>query len=265
MKRTLLCAIALTAMAAYAQAAELRLSLGVRETNNPVGTAIGANGGSAGSIEWVGRPNDGVTDLDVTLVPAGSWQLVTFDLNAGPIRGFTGDHVLSSTTGLGVLEHLRLANTTDGVKRYKVYIDDVVNTVNGVPTLLTNFDSDALGSEVMFQDARFSGSTSSKLLASPSTNKVSNAKAFSGANSFELEFEFVDDNGTSVGSAGTWARVTTSAAAALPNPVIGVPGGSTNTSTVSMQIFVAAVPEPASAGLASMAIVGLFGLRRRAA
>jgi hypothetical protein len=246
-------------------AAELRFSLGVRETNNPAGTAIGSNGGATGTIEFVGRQNNGTDDLDVTLVPAdNAWHAVTFDLNAGPFRGFTGDHIVSSTTGLGVLEHLRIANTTDGVKRYIVYIDDVVNTVNGTPTLLTNFDAAAAGAEVMFQDARFSGSTSANLLTTPNTNGVSSDFAVSGANSYKLEFEFVDDSPTGVGSAGRWARVTSSSATTLPNPVIGVPGGSTNTSTVSMQLRVVAIPEPATAALGAMVALALAAARRRA-
>jgi hypothetical protein len=252
------------AVAVQLSAAELRFSLGVRETNNAAGTALGSNGGSTGTIEFVGRQNDGVADLDVTLVPAdNAWHKVTFDLNAGPFRGFTGDGVVSSTTGLGVLEDLRIANTVDGFKRYRVYIDAVVNTVNGNATLLTDFDSNAAGAEVMFQDARFSGSTSANLQTTPNTNGVSSDFAVSGSNSYKLEFEFVNDNATGVGSAGTWARVTSSSTTNLPNPVIGVPGGSTNTSTVSMQIRVVAVPEPATCGLASLGALGLLAVRRR--
>lgn len=268
MKFTRLSALfTLVAIAAtsHLSAAELRFSLGVRETNNAAGTPLGSNGGATGTIEWVGRPNDGVTDLDVALVPAdNAWHLVTFDLNAGPFRGFTGNHVLASTTGLGVLEHLRIANTTDGVKRYIVYIDDVVNTVNGTPTVLTNFDSDAAGAEVMFQDARFSGSTTANLQLTPNTNGVSSDFAVSGANSYKLEFEFVNDNPAGVGGGGTWARVTTSSATTLPNPVIGVPGSATNTSTVTMQLRVVAIPEPATCGLAAMVALGLAAARRRA-
>jgi hypothetical protein len=171
--------------------------------------------------------------------------------------------VLSSTTGLGVLEHLRIANTTDGITHYKVYVDDVTNTVNGTPTLITNFDSNAAGAEVMVQDPRFSGSTSANLQLTPNTNGVSTEQSFSGPNSYKLEFDFVNDNGTGVGSAGTWARVTTASATNIPNPVIGVPGGSTNTSTVSMRVLVLAVPEPATCGLASLASLGLLAVRRR--
>jgi hypothetical protein len=258
-------AIAASAIASSAAAAELRFSLGVRETNS-AGVAIGGNGGSSGSIEWVGRNNDGTTDLDVALVQAdNAWHKVTFDLNAGPFRGFTGDHVLTSTSGFGVLEHLRIANTTDGTTHYKVYVDDVVNTVNGTPTTLTDFDSAAVGAEVLFQDPRFSGSTSGNLALTPNTNAVTDAVAFSGANSYLLEFDFLNDNPAGVGGAGTWARVTTSGAAALPNAVIGVPGSVTNTSTVSMQIRIEAVPEPASLGIASLASLALLAVRRRAA
>jgi hypothetical protein len=258
---TKILAVALAAMAGRSDAAELRFSIGVRETNAAGG--VGTNGGGTGPIEWVGRPNDGV-DLDVALVPAdNAWHQVTFDLNAGPFRGFTGNHILETTSGFGALEHLRIANTVDGVKRYKVYIDDVVNTVNGSPTLLTNFDSAALGSEVLFQDPRFSGSTTANLLLTPNTNAVTDARSVSGANSYLLEFEFVNDNAAGVGGGGTWARVTTSGAATLPNAAIGVPGSVTNTSTVTMQIFVEAVPEPATCGLASLAALGLLAIRRR--
>jgi hypothetical protein len=255
-------AIALTVAGLSATAGELRFSLGVRETN-PTGVAIGGNGGSTGTIEWVGRPNDG-TDLDVALVSAdNAWHQVTFDLNAGPFRGFTGDHVLSSTTGFGVLEHLRIANTTDGYRHYKVFIDDVVNTVNGIPTLLTNFDSSAVGAEVLFQDPRFSGSTSANLLTTPNTNGVTDTVAFSGTNSYQLEFEFVDDAPAGVSGTGRWARITTASAASLPNAVIGVPGGPTNTSLVSMQIRIAAIPEPASLALVGLMGIGLGCLRGR--
>jgi hypothetical protein len=245
-------------------AAELRFSIGVRKTN-PAGP-IGANGGTSGDIDWVGRPDDGITDTDVNLVQADSaWHLVTFDLNAGPFNGFTGTGVVTSTTGFGTLEHLRIANTADGVTHYKVYIDDVTNTVNGVPTLLTNFDSATLGSEVLFQDPGFSGSTAAKLTATPNINAVTSDQSFSGPNSYLLDFNFVSDAPAGVGTAGNWARVTTNSALVLPNATIGVPGGPTNTSTLSMRIRIEvdAVPEPASLVFSVMAGLVLAGMRRR--
>src|SRR3954462_2151889 len=78
-------------------ASELRFSIGVRETG--AAGPIGANGGTSGDIEWVGRPDDGTSDTDVNLVPAdNAWHLVTFNLNTGPFNGFTGNGVVSSAT-----------------------------------------------------------------------------------------------------------------------------------------------------------------------
>jgi hypothetical protein len=71
-----------------------------------------------------------------------------------------------------------------------------------------------------------------------------------------LDFNFVDDTPAGVGGAGNWVRVTTNNATVLPNATIGIPGGPTNTSTVSMRIRVEAIPEPATVGLS--AIVGLM-------
>lgn len=243
-------------------ASELRFSLGVRETG--AAGPVGAPGGTAGDIEWIGRPDDG-SDIDVNLVPAdNAWHLVTFNLNTGPFNGFTGDGVVSSATGFGTLEHLRIANTADGFTHYKVYIDDVSNTVNGTPTLISNFDSSVVGSEVLFQDPGFSGSTSTKLTAAPNINAVTSDQSFSGPNSYFLDFNFVDDTPAGVGSSGNWVRVTTNNATVLPNATIGVPGGPTNTSTVSMQIRIEAIAIPEPATLALSAIVGMvLGCVRR--
>jgi hypothetical protein len=266
MKRILISVLALGALAGQLSAGEIRLSLGVRETNEPSGTPIGSDGGATGSIEWVGRPND-ATQIDVALVPDdNAWHLVTFDLNTGPFRGFTGNHILETTTGLGVLEHLRIANTADGFTHYRIYIDDVTNTVNGTPTLITDFDSAIVGTEVMFQEPRFSGSTDASINLTPNISRVSTLQAFSGANSYEVEFEFINDTAAAVGGPdpGGWVRLTTGGAAPLRDPVIGIPGATTNTSTVSMQIRIEAIPEPAAIGLASLSALVLVALRRRA-
>jgi hypothetical protein len=262
MKRILVCLIALAAIGSRPlYSAELRMSIGVRKTN--AAGPVGSNAGTSGDIDWVGRPDDG-SDIDVILVPTDNvWHLVTFDLNAGPFNGFTGDGVVTSTTGFGALEHLRIANTADGFTHYKVYIDDVTNTVNGVPTLLTNFDSDSVGSEVLFQDPGFSGSTAAKLQITPNINAVTDEAAFSGTHSYVLEFDYVNDTAAGVGSAGNWVRVTTNGASTLPNAAVGVPGGPTNTSTVSMQVRIVAIPEPATAILSFAALIGFLALRRR--
>ncbi|MGD9632924.1 MAG: PEP-CTERM sorting domain-containing protein [Pirellulales bacterium] len=264
MKQTLLSIAFLATLAASASAGELRFSLAVRETNNAAGTAIGANGGAAGTIEFVGR-DPVAPQLDQKLVPAdGAWHAVSFNLNTELVRGFTGDGILTSTTGLGVFESLRIANTTDGITRYKVYIDDVVNTVNGNPTTITDFEGFSVGTEALFQEPRFSGSTSAKLLMTPDIARVTDSVAFAGAKSYETEFEFISDIGTDTTSTGgNWVRLTTNGLANLPNPVIGVPGSATNTSTVSMQIRVVAVPEPVSLALVGLALGSVVTVARR--
>jgi hypothetical protein len=189
MNRTLLTVLALAAVAGQSLAAELRFSVGIRETNSP--GPVGSNGGATGGIEWVGRT--GGNGLDQDLVPAdNAWHQVTVDLVNDPVGAFAGataDSMLTSTTGFSVLEHLRIANTADGVTRYKVYLDDIMSIQGGTSTLLTGFEGAALGSEVMFQEPRFSGSTAALLQTTPNIARVTDAVAFSGTQSYEIEFD----------------------------------------------------------------------------
>ncbi len=101
----------------------LRVALGVRETN--VDVPIGADGGTTGTIEWVGA--DSVVDgapqgLLVTAQP-GTWQTITF-LPAPAAKAYTGDGVLWTPTGRGVLEHLALS-PVEAAGPLTVYIDGV--------------------------------------------------------------------------------------------------------------------------------------------
>jgi hypothetical protein len=114
---------------------DLRVGLGLRETITPAGTPIGANGGQTGGIEWVGVTNAlGGQPQPTRLVTAGAWTTLDFDLPAEPVRNFSGgDGVLSTTSGLGVLEHLALVPAA-GNGAYTVYLDDFVV---GTPNALT--------------------------------------------------------------------------------------------------------------------------------
>ncbi len=100
----------------------LKVGLGLRETSTT--NAIGENGGGTGPIEFVGVPaKNGSTPDPSRTVAAGSWQTLSFNLPIEPVSSFTGNGVLESTTGKGVLEHLALV-PADGSGTYNIYLDN---------------------------------------------------------------------------------------------------------------------------------------------
>jgi hypothetical protein len=102
----------------------LKVGLGLRETN--ASGAIGSDGGITGPIEFVGvNAVVSGTPAPIRAVPAGTWTTLAFDLPSEPARGFTGNGILESTTGLGVLEHLCLAPAS-AVLDQNVYLDNFV-------------------------------------------------------------------------------------------------------------------------------------------
>lgn len=115
---------------------DLKVALGIRETGNPAGTAIGSNGGSTPAIiEYAGVTNVvSAQPQAVRTVAASNWTTLTFDLPAEPIRNFTGGNgILSTATGLGVLEHLAFVPAA-GAGAYDVYLD---NFIVSAPKVLT--------------------------------------------------------------------------------------------------------------------------------
>jgi hypothetical protein len=115
----------------------LRIALGLRETTNAPGTPIGSNGGSSGGIEWVGVTNrlNGQPQPTRT-IPSDTWTTVTFDLPTEPALNFTsGNGVLSTASGLGVLEHLALV-PADGAGAYTVFLDNFM-VVQSTPVQFT--------------------------------------------------------------------------------------------------------------------------------
>jgi hypothetical protein len=112
------------------------VALAVRETGNAAGTAIGSNGGTApGIIEFAGVTNVVSGQPQVTrIVNASNWMTLTFDFPNEPIRNFVGGNgVLSTATGLGVLEHLAFVPAA-GSGAYNVYLDNFIVTT---PKVLT--------------------------------------------------------------------------------------------------------------------------------
>jgi hypothetical protein len=112
----------------------LKVALGCRETTNVAGTPAGSNGGSLGTIEFVGATGKtGTSPIPTRTVTASNWQTLIFDIPNEPKTNFTGDGVLSTASGLGVLEHLAFVpNGATGA--YNVYLD---NFIVATPKTLT--------------------------------------------------------------------------------------------------------------------------------
>lgn len=110
--------------------ASIYLSLGVREIDL-ITANVGDNGGTTGSIEWVGA-NSVVSDSDDLDVPVGlliqasdEWQDIEIDLRKESIISYQNGN--SDLTGnYGVLEHLAFTvnpDDSDGAGPFNIYID----------------------------------------------------------------------------------------------------------------------------------------------
>ena len=88
----------------------IKVAVGCRETTSPGGTTIGSDGGTSGGIEWAGVTNiAGTAPMPTRSSAASNWTALTFDFPVEPIRNFSsGNGVLSTASGLGVLEHIAI-------------------------------------------------------------------------------------------------------------------------------------------------------------
>jgi hypothetical protein len=99
------------------------LTLGLRETNTT--SALGEDGGTANDIEFVGgSTNNNVTPPLGRLIPGGVWTTVHFFIPHEPVRAMTGNGILQTTTGKGVLESLVIV-PADGTGVYNLYLDEL--------------------------------------------------------------------------------------------------------------------------------------------
>ncbi len=216
----------------------IAVSVGVRETGT--NAPLGADGGTNGGIEFV--------DRDLNFVPLdGAWHQVTFDFPNAQLTGFAGTTANSLWDEFrGVLEMIRIRNTDEIEDPLRLFIDDITITYQGSFTF--DFEAQPLGSEHVFRDPGFSGSTVANLLPG-SSSAVSNAAAFSGSQSYELNLQFVD------GNPDRWVRLTTFGTASAPNPTVDFRG------QLSFRMRAEVVPAPSALGL--MGIAGAFAARRR--
>ena len=100
----------------------LWVAIGFRETSTTA--YIGADGGTAGAIEWIGATTDNTTSPPKgRYVPAGQWTTLSFFIPYEPVHGFTGNGVLETSTGKGVFEHLEFVPGA-GPGTYSVHLDN---------------------------------------------------------------------------------------------------------------------------------------------
>jgi hypothetical protein len=72
----------------------------------------------------VGSSSSG-TPNPIRTIAAGTWQTIEFFLQNEPVTRYTGDGVLSTASGLAVLEHLAIKPANTNAGSYEVYIDNV--------------------------------------------------------------------------------------------------------------------------------------------
>jgi len=242
-KSLLLVAVALFATSAFADPI-LLVSMGTRETGSTA--PIGEPGGTAGSIEWVNLDGQ-------TLVLDGTWQQFTFDMDADPITGFTGDGILNGLAG--TLEHIRF-RSAGYYGPFTLWIDDVADTIDPAgpppPTTITfgTFEGYLDDDQVMFQEPTYSGSTAGFIdAAGPDYSGVDNTVAYSGEGSLRVEWQFVED-------AAAWLRLTTHAAPFQPVPTIAYDQDSV------VSFWIKGIPEPTSLLLLGLPAWALLRRRR---
>jgi hypothetical protein len=234
--------IACSALAARAQT--FAISIGIRETGTTA--PIGGNGGSANGIEWVNLDGQ-------TLTLDGTFQTFTFNFQTDALTGFAGTTANGTYDGTrGVLEHIRIRNTGGVTAPVELFIDNIVNTTQAGPNTVSNFEGFPDGTEVTFQEPRFSGSTTANLALLPNSALTTSTMASEGTSSDLVTFQFLDNLNT------RWLRLSTFNTPNLPNPTIEFAPGD----RLSFQIKGVIVPEPASASLLA-AGAGLLLARRR--
>lgn len=232
-------------------ASELKVSIGIRETGNSSGLPVFGNGGASGGIEWVNRDGQ-------TLLLNNTWQLFTFTPSTDTLLAFAGASANSILdTDWVVLEHIRILNSGGNTAPIRLWIDDISNSTTAYGTVTEGFESATLNSEVIFQEPRFSGSTSSQLDLLPNASLVSDSDAYSGTQSDEINLKYVD------GNVNNWVRLTTFNTPNAPNPLLLARETGYPAPTISFYMKGIVVPEPTSLTLALLGGCAWLGIRRK--
>jgi hypothetical protein len=187
----------------------LMFTLRIREDS---GAGAGTPGdavprGTFSGYEHIGATTSYLTD-GIVLSPSASYQNLSFsqaDIAAGRIQPWLtylgSDGILNSPShpwyclaGLSILPDP--ANALPGP--YTVYIDNIVN--NG--TTAADFESYGSGTEVVFQNPTWSGSTAGFLETSPDISEVKPVEADTGNNALQVRWAWKSVTG------GEWMRLT---------------------------------------------------------
>ncbi|UCG16396.1 MAG: hypothetical protein JSV19_13980 [Phycisphaerales bacterium] len=200
---------------------DVLICIGIRDAND--------------DIEWVGASTHlNGAPQGTAISPSASWQPLSFDPTGPAVSpmihgtGPVGDGVIDGTTG--TLEHLAVAVNAASADRstgvYNLFVDNVDNPA-GVG-LITDFESFALGAEVLFQEPTYSGTTyPDDLSYPPSVSQVTDAPGNPGQSAW-LRWFWKDTTDQ------RWARITTASATNLPSPTIDL------TKPISMDILLMA-------------------------
>ncbi|MEX0937622.1 MAG: PEP-CTERM sorting domain-containing protein [Pirellulales bacterium] len=252
--RKLCCsALAICALnASSLHAANLAISLGIRETGG-AGPEF-SNAGTTGGIEFVNLDGQ-------SLIVDGTWQTFTFTPATDMLTAFAGttaDSSLEPGIVFAALEHIRIRNTDGITLPIRLWIDDVTSATGGGGTVVESFENETLGSEAMFQEPSFSGSTMANVVVG-STAVVSDSMALTGSQSVQADFQFIDNDST------RWVRLTTfpTTGHLLLNPAIRVRNDFGGATTVSFSIKAVTIPEPSTLLMAGMGLAWLALAGRR--
>lgn len=112
----------------------LKAGLGIRETGTTAD--YGANGGTTGTIEFVGVTNVvSNSPFPTRIISASTWTTLEFNFPSEPVRAFTGDGILAA--GKGVLECVALV-PNGGMGAYTIHLDNFeVVTTTALPGTVT--------------------------------------------------------------------------------------------------------------------------------
>jgi hypothetical protein len=254
MKKTCLILLGLSLVSHHPLlASELKISIGIRETGNPNNLPIFGNGGATGGIEFVNRDGQ-------TLFLNNTWQLFTFTPSTDTLLAFAGATANSVLDSDWVtLEMIRILNSGGNTAPIRLWIDDISNTTTTYGTVTEGFETFGLNTEVIFQEPRFSGSTSSQLDLLPNASLVSDSAAYSGVQSDEINFKYIND------SVNNWVRLTTFDTPNLRNPLMLVREPGAPAPTISFYMKGILVPEPSSLTIGLLGLCAWFGCRRKKA